>query len=78
MPFVTSANGIIIPVVLGEWERQSLPLAVFEPYPELFGRFRDYFHMEAQAIGDSSLGQEEAILKKLEGFAVPTMNGERR
>ncbi len=78
VPSVTSVNSIIIPVELGEWKRQSLPLAVSEPYPELFGRFRDYFHMEAQAIGDSSLGQEEAILKKLEGFAVPTVNEERR
>ena len=66
VPSVTLANGIVIPIELGEWERQSLPLAVSEPYPELFGRFRDYFQMESQAIGDSTLEQEEAILKKLE------------
>ena len=53
-----------------------MPLAVSEPYPELFGRFPDYFQIEAQVIGDSTLEQEEAILKKLEGFAGPTMNGE--
>ena len=40
VPSVTLANGIVIPIELGEWERQSLPLAVSEPYPELFGRFR--------------------------------------
>jgi Ca-activated chloride channel family protein len=76
VPSVTLANGIVIPIELGEWERQSLPLAVSEPYPELFGRFRDYFQMESQAIGDSTLEQEEAILKKLEDFAGPT--GEQR
>jgi Ca-activated chloride channel family protein len=78
VPSVTLANGIVIPIELGEWERQSLPLAVSEPYPELFGRFRDYFQMESQAIGDSTLEQEEAILKKLEGFAGPTMKGGQR
>ncbi|MCX6673613.1 MAG: hypothetical protein NTY37_07530, partial [Methanothrix sp.] len=78
VPSVTLANGIVIPVELGEWERQSLPLAVSEPYPELFGRFRDYFQIEAQAIGDSTLEQEETILKKLEGFAGPIMEGERK
>ena len=67
VPSVTLSSGIAIPVELGEWERQSLPLTVSGPYPELFGRFLDYFHSEAQAIGDETLGQEEAILRKLEG-----------
>ncbi|MGB7544568.1 MAG: VWA domain-containing protein [Methanothrix sp.] len=66
VPSVTLASGIVIPVELGEWERQSLPLTVSDPYPELFGRFRDYFQVEAQAIGDSSLDREDAILRKLE------------
>jgi Ca-activated chloride channel family protein len=74
VPSVTLANGIVIPIELGEWERQSLPLVVSEPYPELFGRFYDYFQMVA-GHRDSTLEQEEAILKKLEGFAGPTMNG---
>jgi len=78
VPSVTLANGIVIPVELGEWERQSLPLAVSEPYPELFGRFRDYFQREAQAVGDSTLEQEEEILKKLQGFAGPIVDGEHR
>ena len=69
VPSVTLTGGIVIPVELGEWERQSLPLNVSGPYPELFGRFRDYFQAEAQAIGDETLSQEEAILRKLEGAA---------
>ncbi|MCK9440503.1 MAG: VWA domain-containing protein [Methanothrix sp.] len=77
VPSVTLTNGIVIPIELGEWERQSLPLAVSEPYPELFGRFSDYFQSEAQVLGDSTLEQEEEILKKLEGFAGPTINGEQ-
>jgi len=38
----------------------------------------DYYRTEAQAIGDSTLEQEEAILEKLEGFEAkrPIMNGE--
>ena len=74
VPSVTLANGIVIPIELGEWERQSLPLVVSEPYPELFGRFRNYFQSEAQVLGDRTLEQEEAILKKLEAFAGP-ING---
>jgi Ca-activated chloride channel family protein len=78
VPSVTLANGIVIPIDLGEWERQSLPLAVSEPYPQLFGRFSDYFQSEAQVLGDRTLEQEEAILKKLEGFAGPIVDAERR
>jgi Ca-activated chloride channel family protein len=78
VPSVTLANGIVIPIELGEWERQSLPLAVSVPYPELFGQFSDYFQSEAQVLGDRTLEQEEAILKKLEVFVGPTIKGERR
>ncbi|MDM7934632.1 MAG: hypothetical protein QUS08_04495 [Methanothrix sp.] len=66
VPSVTLAGGIVVPVELGEWERQSLPLTVSDPYPQLFGQFRDYFQSEAQAIGDGTLSQEEEILKELE------------
>jgi Ca-activated chloride channel family protein len=66
LPSVTLAGGIVVPVELGEWERQSLPLTVSDPYPQLFGQFRDYFQSEAQAIGDGTLSQEEEILKELE------------
>jgi Ca-activated chloride channel family protein len=72
VPSVTLANGIVIPIELGEWERQSLPLVVSEPYPELFSRFRNYFQSEASVLGDRTLEQEEAILKKLEASAGPT------
>lgn len=71
VPSVTLANGIVIPIELGEWERQSMPLVVSEPYPELFGRFHDHFRSESQAIGDGTLVQEEEILGKLESFARP-------
>ncbi|MDQ1282479.1 MAG: Ca-activated chloride channel [Euryarchaeota archaeon] len=67
VPSVTLANGIVIPIDLGEWERQSLPLTVSEPYRELFGQFQEYFKSESKAIGDSTLDQEEAILETLLG-----------
>ncbi len=68
IPSVTLANGIVIPVELREWERESLPLTVSMPYQELFAEFADYFHEERQAIGDDTLDQEEAILRKLGGY----------
>jgi Ca-activated chloride channel family protein len=67
VPSVTLANGIVIPIELGEWERQSMPLTVSEPYRELFGQFQEYFQSESKAIGDSSLDQEENILEILKG-----------
>ena len=66
VPSVTLANGIVIPIELGEWERQSLPLTVSEPYRELFGQFQEYFKSESNAIGDSTLVQEEKILETLQ------------
>ncbi|MGB7571357.1 MAG: VWA domain-containing protein [Methanothrix sp.] len=77
VPSVTLASGIVIPLELGEWERQSLPLTVSDPYPEFFGRFREYFQVEAQAIGDSSLDREDAILRKLEGYGRPIADAEQ-
>lgn len=67
VPSVTLANGIVIPIELGEWERQSMPLTVSEPYRELFGQFQEYFKSESEAIGDSALDQEEMILETLRG-----------
>ena len=69
VPSVTLANGIVIPVELGEWERQSMPLTVSDSYRELFVMFADYFQKEMQAIGDDTLGQEEVILRKLGGLS---------
>jgi Ca-activated chloride channel family protein len=71
VPSVTLTRGIVVPVELGEWERQSLPLTVSEPYPDLFGRFLDYFRSESQAIGDNTLVQEEYVLEKLRGSGRP-------
>lgn len=71
IPSVTLASGIVIPVELGEWERQSMPLTVSDPYRELFVRFADYFQKEMQAITDDTLGQEELILRKLGGYQRP-------
>jgi Ca-activated chloride channel family protein len=68
VPSVTLANGIVIPVELGEWERQSMPLQVSEPYRELFRQFEDYFRKEMHALEDSNLQQEQAVLEKLGGF----------
>ncbi len=76
VPSVTLANGIVIPIELGEWERQSMPLVVSEPYPDLFGRFLNYFESEAQVLGDSTLEQEEEMLNKLRGYQKQIINGE--
>lgn len=68
VPSVTMTEGIVVPVELGQWERQSMPLIVSDPYQELFGRFLRYFQSESEAIGDRTLVQEEKILRRLEGF----------
>ncbi|VVB68872.1 von Willebrand factor type A domain protein [uncultured archaeon] len=68
VPSVTLASGIIIPVELGEWERQSMPLQVSQPYRELFRQFQDYFQKEMQAVRDDNLQQEQEILQKLSEF----------
>ncbi len=78
IPSVTLANGIIIPVELGEWERQSMPLQVSEPYKDLFKKFEDYFKGEMQAIGDSDLQQELVILNRLGGYEGAIQEGESK
>jgi Ca-activated chloride channel family protein len=65
MPSVTLESGIVVPVELGQWERQSLPLQVSEPYRKLFALYSTYFESESKAIGDDNLQQEEVVLKKL-------------
>ncbi len=75
VPSVTLANGIVIPVELGEWERQSMPLQVSEPYRELFSKFQDYFQREMEAVKDSNLQQEQVILQKLSEFEGSGTNG---
>jgi Ca-activated chloride channel family protein len=71
VPSVTKDRGIVVPVDLGEWERQSMPLTVSGPYSELFSLFKGYMQSEAQAIGDETLQQELEILEKLEGYEGP-------
>ena len=61
-PSVNSEEGIVVPIELGRWERQSIPLRVSEPYKELFKEFSIYFEKEMNAIGDDTLGQELDIL----------------
>jgi Ca-activated chloride channel family protein len=65
VPTVTLESGIVVPVELGQWERQSLPLQVSEPYRKLFALYSTYFESERKAIGDGNLQQEEVVLKKL-------------
>ena len=65
-PKVDDWRGIPVPpVILGRWERQSLPLMVSEPYQELFMEFRAYFEQEMNNVSDSNLSQELEILDKL-------------
>ena len=50
---------------ISQWERQSLPLTVSEPYRALFADFYDYFEGEMEAIGDYCLYQELEVLEIL-------------
>jgi hypothetical protein len=68
IPSVNSEDGIIPPIVLGRWERQSIPLRVSEPYKELFKEFTVYFEEELNAIGDNTLSQEVDILNTLSRY----------
>jgi Ca-activated chloride channel family protein len=63
---VTSERGLRAPApLLGEWERQSIPLAVPAEYRALFGSFLQHFKAEAAAIGDASLAREADLLAGL-------------
>lgn len=66
-PSVDSEIGICPPPepILGQWERQSVPLRVSSPYKKVMREFKDYFEQEAQEIGDKTLEQEIKILDKL-------------
>ena len=71
-PRVDNEVGIVVPppIVpsLGQWERQSIPLAVSKPYRELFREFAGYFKEEMTAIGDETLSQELGILNHLSNY----------
>ena len=66
-PCISEDTGILIPKpsMLSQWERQSIPLEVSEPYRYLFRNFSRYFENEMHAIGDYSLSQELDILRIL-------------
>ena len=66
-PCIREDTGIVIPINLyyGQWERQSAPLKVSEPYRSIFRTFSQYFEQEAAALQDSSLDQETEILRTL-------------
>lgn len=63
-PRINEGTGICVPPRprLNQWERQSLPLTVAEPYRKLFGLFYRYFEEEIDNIGDNDLQQELDIL----------------
>jgi Ca-activated chloride channel family protein len=62
-PRVDDWVGIPVPPAnLGQWERQSMPLAVSDSYRTLFEEFRTHFEQEMSDIGDDTLEQEVAIL----------------
>jgi Ca-activated chloride channel family protein len=66
-PRVDDEDGIVVPPMLGRWERQSLPLMVSGPYRELFEEFRRYFEEEMDSIDDDTLQQELALIARLGG-----------
>jgi Ca-activated chloride channel family protein len=56
-------SGIAVPPEgLGQWEQQSAPLTVSEPYPSRMREFREYYRAEADRIGDDALDQESEML----------------
>ena len=57
-----------MPILLGEWERQSVPLQVSEPYRKLFGLFGSYFEEESKVIEDDTLQQEQVLLEMLNKY----------
>lgn len=50
---------------LGEWEEQSVPLAVSESYQEKFEVFQDHMAAAREQIDDSTLDQELKIMELL-------------
>jgi Ca-activated chloride channel homolog len=65
-PCIREDTGIIIPIsTASQWERQSLPLTVSEPYRNIFRTFSNYYAQESTAMQDDSLSQELKILNAL-------------
>lgn len=66
-PCISEDDGIVIPPEsdFSQWERQSLPLTVSEPYRRVFQDFSRYFEREMDIINDYTLDQEIEILNIL-------------
>jgi len=62
---VAIEGSIVVPMKLGRWERQSIPLHVSDHYKNLFKIFGTYFEKEMKAVRDEALKQEQAVLEKL-------------
>jgi Ca-activated chloride channel family protein len=69
-PSIDDTTGIAVPpdIPLGQWERQSLPLMVSEPYKRWFQQFYTYLENEMYAVNDDTLSQELDILDYLVRF----------
>lgn len=50
---------------LSEWELQSVPLSVTEPYDDRLREFRDHLEAEKNEIGDEDLAQEAELLDRI-------------
>ena len=63
-PSVREDTGITIPAesFLSQWERQSLPLKVYDQYKPIFREFSRYFEEEMYATDDNNLDQELEVL----------------
>ncbi|WP_276275179.1 VWA domain-containing protein [Haladaptatus sp. QDMS2] len=59
------ADGIEYREEFGEWEQQSVPLAVSPPYDQRIAAFEQYFQKEMTALSDSDMQQDAAILATL-------------
>jgi Ca-activated chloride channel homolog len=64
-PSMTVESGVVVPMKLGKWERQSIPLHVSDHYKNLFKLFGAYFKNEMKAVRDEALKQEKTVLEML-------------
>ena len=69
-PSVDDDRGICIPPEPSgsQWERQSLPLMVADPYQKVFREFAGHFEDEMYDINDDNLEQELEILDYLSRY----------
>ncbi|WP_135665269.1 vWA domain-containing protein [Halorhabdus rudnickae] len=65
---VTADDAIDVPpgeLPLGEWEQQSQPLSVSDPYESRLRSFREYFQQEVDRIGDDALDREVETMDEI-------------